>query len=259
VPGAGPDDSALIAGRVQKALADRAPASIGLATFPTDGADREELQRAADSGLYVGKRGRASRPEGIKLTAKELSWATALARAVDERMAVQHEHSWKVAEHCVSIASRLGWSERDLELLQMAAILHDVGKVSIPDHILRKRYPLTDKEWEAIKLNPVRGAEIVGRIQGLEAIVPWVRHSHERPDGAGYPDGLEGDAIPAACRILHIADAFDAMVSGRPYRRPMSHEEALEELRRCAGNQFDPEFVELFAEQLPVSEPVQQQ
>jgi diguanylate cyclase (GGDEF)-like protein len=255
VPGAGPDDSAVIAGRVQKALADRAPSSVGVACFPTDGADREELQRAADGGLYVGKRGRA-RPAGIKLTAKELSWATALARAVDERMAVQHEHSWKVAEHCVAIASRLGWSEHDLELLQMAAILHDVGKVSIPDHILRKRYPLTDKEWEAIKLNPVRGAEMVGRIQGLESIVPWVRHTHERPDGAGYPDGLGADAIPEACRILHIADAFDAMVSGRPYRRPMTYDEALEELRRFAGAQFDSKFVELFAEQLEVSEAV---
>ena len=254
VPGAGPDDSAVIATRVQNALADRAPSSVGVACFPTDGADREELQRAADSGLYAGKRGRG--PTGIKLTAKELSWATALARAVDERMAVQHEHSWKVAEHCVAIASRLGWSEHDLELLQMAAILHDVGKVSIPDHILRKRYPLTEKEWEAIRLNPVRGAEMVSRIQGLEAIVPWVRHSHERPDGTGYPDGLEGDAIPQACRILHIADAFDAMVSGRPYRRPMSDDEALEELRRCAGTQFDPQFVELFAAQLQVSEAV---
>jgi HD-GYP domain-containing protein (c-di-GMP phosphodiesterase class II) len=171
-------------------------------------------------------------------------------------MAVQHEHSWKVAEHCVAIASRLGWSERDLELLQMAAILHDVGKVSIPDHILRKRYPLTEKEWEAIKLNPVRGAEMVSRIQGLEAIVPWVRHSHERLDGAGYPDGLEADAIPEACRILHIADAFDAMVSGRPYRRPMSFDEALEELRRCAGTQFDPDFVAIFTEQIEVSEAV---
>jgi diguanylate cyclase (GGDEF)-like protein len=254
VPGAGPDDSSLIAGRVQKALADRAPSSVGVACFPSDGADREELQRAADSGLYVGKRGRA--PTDLKLTAKELSWATALARAVDERMAVQHEHSWKVAEHCVAIASRLGWSERDLELLQMAAILHDVGKVSIPDHILRKRDPLTEKEWEAIKLNPVQGAEMVSRIQGLEEIVPWVRHSHERLDGAGYPDGLEGDAIPPACRILHIADAFDAMISGRPYRRPMTYDEALEELRRCAGTQFDPRFVELFTEQVEVSEAV---
>jgi diguanylate cyclase (GGDEF)-like protein len=255
VPGAGPDDSAVIASRLQKALGDRAPSSVGVACFPTDGADREELQRAADGGLYVGKRGR-TRPAGINLTAKELSWATALARAVDERMAVQHEHSWKVAEHCVAIASRLGWSEHDLELLQMAAVLHDVGKVSIPDHILRKRYPLTDREWEAIKLNPVRGAEMVGRIQGLEAIVPWVRHSHERLDGAGYPDGLDADAIPEACRILHIADAFDAMVSGRPYRRPITYDEAIEELRLCAGTQFDSQFVELFAEQLAVSEAV---
>jgi diguanylate cyclase (GGDEF)-like protein len=254
VPGAGPDDSAVISQRIQQALADRAPASVGVSCFPTDGADREELQRAADTELYVGKRGRS--PAGIKLTAKELSWATALARAVDERMAVQHEHSWKVAEHCVAIASRLDWSERDLELLQMAAILHDVGKVSIPDHILRKRYPLTEKEWEAIRQNPIQGAEIVSRIQGLEAIVPWVRHSHERPDGTGYPDGLDGEAIPPACRILHIADAFDAMVSGRPYRRAMTFDEALEELRRYAGSQFDPQFVELFAEQLQVSETV---
>ena len=110
----------------------------------------------------------------------------------------------------------------------MAAILHDVGKVSIPDHILRKRDPLTDKDWEAIRQNPVRGAEMVSRIQGLEAIVPWVRHSHERFDGSGYPDGLSGDAIPQACRILHVADAFDAMISGRPYRRPMTPEEALD-------------------------------
>ena len=97
---------------------------------------------------------------------------------------------------------------------------------------------------------------MVSRIQGLEAIVPWVRHSHERLDGTGYPDRLEGDAIPQACRILHIADAFDAMVSGRPYRRPMSDNEALEELRRCAGTQFDPQFVELFAAQLQLSEAV---
>jgi HD-GYP domain-containing protein (c-di-GMP phosphodiesterase class II) len=97
---------------------------------------------------------------------------------------------------------------------------------------------------------------MVGRIQGLEAIVPWVRHSHERLDGGGYPDGLDADAIPEACRILHIADAFDAMVSGRPYRRPMTYDEAIEELRRCAGTQFDSQFVELFAEQLAVSEAV---
>jgi diguanylate cyclase (GGDEF)-like protein len=251
VPGAGPDDSSMIAGRLQDVLDDRAPASIGVACFPTDGADLEELQRSADARLYAGKRGRSLE---VKLTTKELSWATTLARAVDERMAVQHEHSWQVAEYCVGVGQRLGWSEHEIELLQMAGILHDVGKVSLPDHILRKREPLTDRDWLAIKKIPVLGAEMVGRIQGLESIVPWVRHSHERFDGGGYPDGLSGEAIPLACRILHVADAFDAMVSGRPYRRPMTNEEALEELRRNGGLQFDPHCVALFQEHLELSE-----
>jgi diguanylate cyclase (GGDEF)-like protein len=243
VPGAGPDDAAVVAGRLQRALAARAPASVGVACFPTDGADRDELHRSADAKLYAGKRGRL---EPIEMTARELSWATALARAVDERMAVQHEHSWKVAEYCIAIAQGFGWRERDIELLQMAAILHDVGKVSIPDHVLRKQQPLTEKDWEAIRQNPLRGAEIVSRIHGLEPIVPWVRHAFERYDGSGYPNALGGDAIPLACRILHVADAFDAMTSGRPYREPMTPSEALAELRRCAGTQFDPRCVDAF-------------
>jgi diguanylate cyclase (GGDEF)-like protein len=241
VPGAGPDDSATIARRLQTALATRAPTSVGVACFPTDGADRDELQRSADAKLYAGKRGRAT---PVKMTAKELSWATALARAVDDRMAVQQEHSWKVAQYCVAIGTHLGWPERDLELLQMAAILHDVGKVSIPDHILRKQQPLTEHDWEAIRQSPVRGAEIVSRIQGLETIVPWIRHSLERFDGSGYPAGLSGDAIPPACRILHVADAFDAITSGRPYREPRSRAEAYAEMVRNAGTQFDPACVE---------------
>ncbi|MGH2979893.1 MAG: bifunctional diguanylate cyclase/phosphohydrolase, partial [Solirubrobacterales bacterium] len=243
VPGAGRDDSAVVAGRIQRALEARAPASAGVAVFPADGADRDELQRSADANLYAGKRGRGV---PIKMTARELSWATALARAVDERMAVQHEHSWKVAEYAVGIAGRLGWRERDLELLQMAAILHDVGKVSIPDHVLRKPQPLTERDWEAIRQNPVRGAEMVSRIQGLEAIVPWIRHSLERFDGAGYPAGLSGEDIPLACRILHVADAYDAMTCERPYRPAMSESEARAELARGAGTQFDPPCVETF-------------
>jgi HD-GYP domain-containing protein (c-di-GMP phosphodiesterase class II) len=241
VPGAGPDDCRAVANRIQRALEARAPACAGIAVFPADGADRDELQRSADANLYAGKRGRGA---PIKLTAKELSWATALARAVDERMAVQHEHSWKVAEYAIGVAARLGWRERDTELLQMAAILHDVGKVSIPDHVLRKPQPLTDRDWAAIKQNPVRGAEMVSRIQGLETIVPWIRHSLERFDGSGYPDGLSGEQIPLACRILHVADAYDAMTSERPYRPAMTEQEARAELTRGTGTQFDPVCVE---------------
>jgi diguanylate cyclase (GGDEF)-like protein len=251
VSGAGPDDTAVIAGRIRQALATRAPASVGVACFPTDGADQDELQRSADLKLYAGKRGRAT---PVKMTARELSWATALAHAVDERMAVQHEHSWMVAEYCVEMAGRLNWNDRDVELLQMAGVLHDVGKVSIPDHILRKQTPLTEREWEAIRQNPERGSEMVSRIQGLETIVPWVRHSLERFDGSGYPDGLSGEAIPPACRILHVADAYDAIISGRPYRDPLPPAGALEELRRNAGTQFDPQCVAAFTAYLAQSE-----
>jgi diguanylate cyclase (GGDEF)-like protein len=253
VPGAGPDDCAIVAGRIREALDPRAPASTGVAVFPTDGADRDELQRSADAKLYAGKRGRVTT---IKMTAKELSWATTLARAVDERMAVQHEHSWKVAEYAVGIANGLGWSEHDVELLQMAAILHDVGKVSIPDHILRKPQPLNEREWEAIKQNPLRGAEMVSRIQGLETIVPWIKHAFERFDGSGYPDELSGDDIPPASRILHVADAYDAMTCERPYRPAMSRREAQAELIRGAGTQFDPHCVGAFRAYLSESEDV---
>ncbi len=244
-PGAGRDDSAAIARRLRDALGERAPASAGVACFPADGVDREELERHAERELDLpGVGSHRSRWRHERRGSKELSWATALARAVDERMSVHHEHSWRVAELGVGIAHRLGWPESQMELLRMAAILHDVGKVTVPDHVLRKREPLTEREWEAIKRSPVRGAEMVGRIQGLEEVVPWIRHSHERFDGSGYPSGLSGDKIPPACRVIHVADAFDSMVSGRPYRPPINAEEALAELRLHAGTQFDPECVE---------------
>ena len=160
-------------------------------------------------------------------------------------MAVQHEHSWKVAEYCVAIARAAGLvASATSSCSRWRRSSTTSARSSIPDHILRKREPLTEREWEAIKQNPVRGAEMVSRIQGLETIVPWVRHSHERVDGTGYPDGLSGEAIPLACRILHVADAFDAMTSGRPYRRAMTREEALEELRRNAGHAVRPQCVE---------------
>jgi diguanylate cyclase (GGDEF)-like protein len=214
LPGATRGNAMEVADRVRYALLERAPASIGVAVFPIDGADLDELLRHADAELYTQKEGRAER--GLSpIERKELSWATTLANAVDTRMAVQHEHSTNVGEFSAAIGRQLGREDDEIGLLRMAGILHDVGKVVVPDKILRKPGPLTDEEFEQIKPFPAAGAELVSRIEGMEAIVPWIRHSHEWIDGNGYPDGLKGEAIPLGARILHVADAYDSMTSKR--------------------------------------------
>ena len=251
VPGAGRAEAAALTERLSEALAPRSPATMGWATFPVDGTDRDALHRHADSALYAAKHGRrgAHRDEH-----GALGWAAALAAAVDARMAVSHDHASAVARHAAVIAEGLGWTGADLALLRTAAMLHDVGKVAISDAILRKPGKLTAAEYEEIKAHPVVGAEMVSRIEGLAAIVPWIRHAHEHVDGSGYPDGLRGEAIPMAARVLLVADAFDAMTSDRPYRRALSVDEALAELRREAGSQFDARCVELLAEHLAAAE-----
>jgi HD-GYP domain-containing protein (c-di-GMP phosphodiesterase class II) len=242
LPGASRGNAHEVADRVRYALSERAPASIGIASFPIDGADAEELHRVADSELYEHKSDRAAHsPSPVER--KELSWATTLAAAVDGRMAVQHEHSANVGEFAAAIGRQLGRSDDEITLLRMAGILHDVGKVVVPDKILRKDAPLTPQEFESVKLFPAAGAELVSRIEGMEPLVPWIRHSHERMDGGGYPDGLEGEAIPLGARILHVADAYDSMTSNRTYRAAMSLHQALGELRSGAGTQFDPDCV----------------
>ena len=232
--------------RVLDALAEHAPASAGVAVFPADGLEQEELHRVADANLYERKHGR----DGAVDPQRELSWAAALAAAVDERMAVHHEHSNSVAALAGSIGRRLGWDEAGIGRLRLAAMLHDVGKVRVPDEILRKPGPLDDDEWREMARHPVVGAEIVARVEGLEPIGPWIRHSHERIDGKGYPDGLAGDAIPLASRILLVADAFDAMTSDRSYRRAMPVEDAIAELDANAGTQFDAVCVEALKAEL---------
>ena len=185
---------------------------------------------------------------------RELSWATALAQAVDTRIAVPDEHSTAVARYAAAIAEEMGWQGTDLALLRMAAMLHDVGKVGIPDSILRKAGPLSEEEFDQMRLAPVTGAELVGRVEGLGPIVPWIYHAHEHVDGSGYPEGLRGDAIPLASRIIAVADAFDAMTTNRPYRGAMSREDALAELHRCSGSQFDPACVEALERSVDVIE-----
>jgi diguanylate cyclase (GGDEF)-like protein len=240
IPGAARPEALTLVGRINGVLADRAPSSLGIACYPTDGTDSEELQRHADAELYSAKDGRRVHTAPSR---RELSWATALAQAVDARIAVPDEHSTAVARYAAAIAEEMDWQGTDLALLRMAAMLHDVGKVGIPDSILRKAGPLTEEEFDQMRLAPVTGADLVGRVEGLGPIVPWIYHAHEHVDGSGYPEGLRGDVIPLASRIIAVADAFDAMTTNRPYRGALSREDALAELSRCSGSQFDPDCV----------------
>jgi diguanylate cyclase (GGDEF)-like protein/putative nucleotidyltransferase with HDIG domain len=234
------------AARVTRALSERAPCSSGLASFPADGTELEDLMRLADVRLYASRRGRPDRD--ISGPTERLSWAATLAHAVDMRMNAAHEHSRSVAECAVSIATEMGWEPEMLGMLRMAAMLHDIGKVTVADEILCKPGSLTEEEFEAMKGHAVAGAELVSRIEGLDTIVPWIRHSHESFDGSGYPDGLRGEAIPQAARIMLVADAFDAITSSRPYREALSVAHACDELKRNAGSQFDPACVQALLE-----------
>jgi diguanylate cyclase (GGDEF)-like protein len=246
-PGAAESGAEHIATRSRKLLSERVAVSTGAACYPGHGTTHDELQRHADRQLYANKHGDA---EHFAAGRRELTWAATLARAVDARMATPVEHSTIVARYAAGTAQRLGWSGPDLAHLRIAAMLHDIGKVVLPDRILQKPESLSDVEFEEVKRHPETGAALINRVEGLGQIAEWVRHSHEHYDGTGYPDGLAGDHIPLASRILLVADAFDAMTSDRPYRAAQSMEEALDELRRHAGRQFDPRCVDALDEYL---------
>jgi diguanylate cyclase (GGDEF)-like protein len=245
VPGADPVTVREVAERLSEALAERVSVSTGVATFPVHGVDRETLHRHADADLYASKHGRAASSHG---GSRDLNFASALAGAVNLRMAVTDDDSSAVSDYAAAIGERLGFSDRALAMLRLAAILHDVGKVSLPDRILNKSGPLTIDEFEQVKTHAATGAEIVAHVDGLSPIAEWIRNSHEHVDGSGYPSGLSGEAIPLGSRVLLVADAYDAMTSVRPYGSPLPAEIALAELRLGAGRQFDARCVDALAE-----------
>jgi diguanylate cyclase (GGDEF)-like protein/putative nucleotidyltransferase with HDIG domain len=168
--------------------------------------------------------------------------AAALARAVDAKDSYTRSHCQTVSQLASTIAGELGFGGARLDKLRLAALLHDVGKIGIPDAILNKPSKLTDDEYEQMKRHSLLGFDIVDAA-GLHTEARWVRHHHERVDGRGYPDGLAGDEIPLESRIILVADAFEAMTSDRPYRKAPGREFAFEELQRGAGSQFDPAVV----------------
>jgi putative two-component system response regulator len=172
----------------------------------------------------------------------------ALARAVEAKNRYTHGHSERTTDYALALARELGLPGRDLEVLHKGGLLHDIGKISIPDAVLDKPGKLTAEEYELVKDHAVAGAHILEPLRTLRAVVPLVRHHHERRDGRGYPDGLAGDAIPLLVRVLAVADVFDSLASDRPYRPALPHERCLSVLREDAlGGGLDPELVALFA------------
>jgi diguanylate cyclase (GGDEF)-like protein len=212
--------------------------SHGVAHIPSEAAEPDAALRLADQRMYDQKGlGRAS----AKRQSRDV-----LLQALREHTPELGDHTAGVRELAEAVARRLGLDTSEVDAAGDAADLHDVGKVAIPRSILDKPGPLDDGEWAFMRRHTVIGERIVAAAPALADVAPAVRSSHERWDGGGYPDGLAGEAIPLGSRIVAVCDAFDAMIADRPYAAARTVEDALDELRRCAGGQFDPIVVEAF-------------
>lgn len=188
----------------------------------------------------------AERQRSAQLHKAYLSAIKVLAAAVEARDPYTGGHIERVTTYCVAIARELGWDDKRIAQVEMGAALHDIGKIGVEDAILRKPSKLTMDEYRQMKAHPEIAARMLEGIDFLEPVIPYVLYHQERYDGMGYPYGLSGEEIPIEGRLVAVADGFDAMTSDRPYRASMSPEEAIAELRRCAGNQFDPQIVDAF-------------
>jgi len=272
LPEARLDNAYKIAERIRKTIESKASSkampvtvSLGVASWPADGITREEIIGCADTALYRAKqtgRNRTClssdivRPKapliGEELEARRgaLNIIYALAATVDAKDHYTYGHSRKVSEYAVALAEELGLPEDSIITIRAAALLHDIGKIGVPDSVLNKEGTLTEGEWEQIKVHPQDGVEILRHVINLVNCLPAIMHHHEHYDGKGYPSGLKGEDIPSEARILAIADAYDAITSLRPYRQRLSPQQALDELRRCAGTQFDSELVEVFCKMM---------
>ena len=238
----------------------RLTCSIGVSVFPDHGTDRETVLSAADSAMYAAKKSGRNRvcvaddPEvqmfalqpSVTKSREELDFhgmIKALSGLLDARDGYTGAHTANVSKLAFQIAMALGMSPSEARMVEIAGQLHDIGKIGIPDAILHKPSQLTEDEWELMRSHPRIGSKIINHIPAFKACIGAIHSHHERWDGQGYPDQLMGDAIPLGARIIAVVDAFDAIVTDRPYHHAQPAHWALEEIQRCAGSQFDPHVV----------------
>jgi putative nucleotidyltransferase with HDIG domain len=194
--------------------------------------------RLEEAGEVIGRQNVSLEEAHRAVIQRSTAALEALSATVDARDTYTAGHSRRVASSARVIARELGLSGHELVVVDQAALLHDIGKIGVPDAVLLKEGPLTAAEWVVMRSHPEEGARIIERLGYLDEVVPGIRYHHERMDGRGYPDGLLGEEIPLAARIIHVADALDAMTTKRLYREERSFEEALEEIRRGRGTDF---------------------
>jgi putative nucleotidyltransferase with HDIG domain len=211
------------------------------------GGDFQRLQRRETLlDVVVKERTKELEESYLKLKAANRQALFGLAEAIEAKDPYTKGHCGRVAAYTLVLAQEAGYPEEGLETLEFGAFLHDIGKIGVRDSVLRKPGPLTEEEWAHMREHPVKGYEIATQIEMLKPIMSAVRNHHERWDGKGYPDGLAGEDIPIAGRLVAIADAYDAMATDRPYKRALPLDECEALLRKCAGNMYDPELIEVF-------------
>jgi len=194
----------------------------------------------------VARQTRKANERSEQISEMSLQMIQTLANAIDAKDTYTKEHSYRVSKYSVCLARALGWSEKRIDQLRYDAMVHDIGKIGIPDQVLNKRGRLTEEEFELIKSHTIMGYQIFENATAFPTAKLVVRHHHERYDGTGYPDKKAGEEIPENARIVGIADAFDAMSTDRVYRKALPFEKIREELINGSGTQFDPNYVEIF-------------
>jgi len=268
--GANKDRAFRIAERIRKKIAQTTyedpeskhrftiTASIGISTFPDDAVGGKQLVDKADKAMYRVKRNVKNKTEHYlsefadlenEFTASEKAFFDTiklLINLLDARDRYTWEHCRQVSKYAVEIAEEMQLAAKDLEYIRLTGYLHDIGKIHVQPDVLNKPNKLTDEEMAVVRLHPIVGANLLAPIKGFKKIIPLVYHHHEWYDGGGYPDGLAGEQIPLAARVLAVADGFDAMTSNRPYRKAQVIAWAVEEIKKQRGIQYDPAVVDAF-------------